>query len=164
MWWATSSTTRPRAGGRARKRDGPRPPGQQQRDGRDGRRARCDGDRWSRDRYVTGLYPTAEAASRAYSGLTTEHGYKADDINVVMSDDTRKRHFGDVTPGTELSGGTKAAEGLGKGSAIGGGIGAALGALFAIGTSIVVPVSDSSSPARSRRLWPVSAPAGPPAG
>src|SRR5687767_11989502 len=77
----------------------------------------------SRDRYVTGLYPTAEAASRAYSGLTTEHGYKAEDINVVMSDETRKRHFGDVTPGRELSGGTKAAEGLGKGSAIGGGIG-----------------------------------------
>ena len=93
----------------------------------------------SRDRYVTGLYPTAEAASRAYSGLTTQHGYKAEDINVVMSDDTRKRHFGDVKPGTELSGGTKAAEGLGKGSAIGGGIGAALGALFAIGTSIVIP-------------------------
>ena len=57
----------------------------------------------------------------------------------MMSDDTRKKYFGDVTPGTELSGGTKAAEGFGKGSAIGGGIGAALGAIFAIGTSIVVP-------------------------
>ena len=97
------------------------------------------GDGRSRDRYVTGLYPTADAASRAYSGLTAEHGYKPEDINVVMSDETRKRHFGDVKPGTELSGGTKAAEGLGKGSAIGGGIGAALGALFAIGTSIVIP-------------------------
>ena len=93
----------------------------------------------SSDRYVTGLYPSAEAASRAYSGLTTEHGYGPEDINVVMSDETRKRHFGDATPGTELSGGTKAAEGLGKGSAIGGGIGAALGALFAIGTSIAIP-------------------------
>lgn len=105
----------------------------------DGVRGATAGSTSSRDRYVTGLYPTPEAASRAYAGLTTEHGYKADDINVVMSDETRKRHFGDVTPGTELSGGTKAAEGLGKGSAIGGGIGAALGALFAIGTSIVIP-------------------------
>jgi uncharacterized protein YjbJ (UPF0337 family) len=92
----------------------------------------------STGRYVTGLY-TPETANRAYEGLTSKHGYKADDISVMMSDDTRKKHFGDVKPGTELSGGTKAAEGLGKGAAIGGGIGAALAAVFAIGTSIVVP-------------------------
>jgi uncharacterized protein YjbJ (UPF0337 family) len=91
------------------------------------------------DRYVTGLYDSPEAASRAYEGLTTKHGYKADDINVVMSDATRKKHWGDVKPGTELSGGTKAAEGLGKGAAIGGGIGAALAAVFAVGTSLVIP-------------------------
>jgi uncharacterized protein YjbJ (UPF0337 family) len=86
-------------------------------------------------RYVTGLYNSPESANRAYEGLTTKHGYKADDISVMMSDATRTKHFGDVTPGTELSGGTKAAEGLGKGAAIG----AALAALFAIGTSIAIP-------------------------
>ena len=91
------------------------------------------------DRYVTGLYNTPESANRAYEGLTSKHGYKSDDISVLMSDDTRTKYFGDVKPGTELSGGTKAAEGLGKGAAIGGGIGAALAALFAIGTSIVIP-------------------------
>lgn len=105
----------------------------------DGVRGATAGQRKPGERYVTALYPTPEAANRAYSGLTTDHGYKADDINVMMSDDTRKRHFGDVKPGTELSGGSKAAEGMGKGGAIGGGIGAALGALFAIGTSIVIP-------------------------
>jgi uncharacterized protein YjbJ (UPF0337 family) len=89
--------------------------------------------------YVTGLYSTPESASRAYEGLTTKHGYRADDINVVMSEDTRRRHFGDATPGTELSHGTKAAEGLGKGAAIGGGIGAALAAVFAVGSSVVIP-------------------------
>jgi uncharacterized protein YjbJ (UPF0337 family) len=89
--------------------------------------------------YVTGLYSSPEAASRAYEGLTTKHGYRADDVSVLMSEDTRKRHFGDVTPGTELSGGTKAAEGLGKGAAIGGGIGAALAAIFAVGSSVVIP-------------------------
>lgn len=95
----------------------------------------------SRDtgRYVTGLYSTPESANRAYEGLTTKHGYRPDDISVMMSDDTRTRHFGDVKPGTELSGGTKAAEGLGKGAAIGGGIGAALAALFAVGTSVAIP-------------------------
>jgi uncharacterized protein YjbJ (UPF0337 family) len=89
--------------------------------------------------YVTGLYSTPEAASRAYEGLTTKHGYKTDDINVVMSEETRKRHFGDVKPGAELSHGSKAAEGLGKGAAIGGGIGAALAAIFAVGSSVVIP-------------------------
>ena len=105
----------------------------------DGVRSVTTGSTVGRDRYVTGLYNTPESASRAYNSLTTDHGYRADDINVLMSDETRKRYFGDVAPGTEFSGGTKAAEGFGKGSAIGGGIGAALGALFAVGTSIIVP-------------------------
>lgn len=89
--------------------------------------------------YVTGLYRTPEAATRAYGDLTSKHAYRAEDIDVLMSDETRKRYFGDATPGTEFSGGTKAAEGLGKGSAIGGGIGAALGALFVVGSSVAIP-------------------------
>jgi uncharacterized protein YjbJ (UPF0337 family) len=89
--------------------------------------------------YVTGLYNTPEAASRAYQDLTTRHGYKSDDVNVLMSEETRKRYYGDVKPGTELAGGTKAAEGMGVGGAIGGGVGAAIAALFAVGTSIAIP-------------------------
>ena len=89
--------------------------------------------------YVTGLYPTPEAAGRAYDGLTTKHGYKPSDINVVMSDETRQRHYGDVKPGAELHHGTKAAEGLGAGAAIGGGIGAVLAAAFVAGSSMIVP-------------------------
>ena len=89
--------------------------------------------------YVSGLYRTPEEATRAYTDLTTKHAYRSDDIDVLMSDDTRKRHFAGSTPGAELSGDTKAAEGLGAGSAIGGGIGAALGALFAVGSSIAIP-------------------------
>ncbi|HET9368905.1 MAG TPA: CsbD family protein, partial [Vicinamibacterales bacterium] len=90
-------------------------------------------------RYVTGLYNSPESAQRAYGSLTTDHGYDAGDIDVLMTDETRSRHFGDAKPGTELDGGTKAAEGFGKGSAIGGGVGAALGALFAVGTSVAIP-------------------------
>jgi uncharacterized protein YjbJ (UPF0337 family) len=105
----------------------------------DGVRGATVDDPATRDRYVTGLYTTPDAAARAFDGLTRDHGYGRDDINVMMSDATRARYFGDVPVGTELSGGTKAAEGFGKGSAIGGGVGAALGAIFAIGTSIVVP-------------------------
>ena len=89
--------------------------------------------------FVIGLYDSPESANRAYQELTSTHGYGADDIDVVMTDETRQRHFGDVKPGTELSGGSKAAKGFGAGSAIGGGVGAALAAIFAVGTSVVVP-------------------------
>src|SRR5687768_12277253 len=82
-------------------------------------------------RFVTGLYDTPETAGKAYNDLTTRHGYKADDISVVMSDDTRKRHFGDVKPGTEFHEGSKAAEGAGIGGGIGMTTGAVIGALVA---------------------------------
>ena len=94
----------------------------------------------TRDRdLVTGLYDSPEHAGRAYHDLTNEHGYKADDISVLMSDETRRRHFGDVKPGTEFKTGSKAAEGAGVGGATGMGVGAALGALLAAATSIVDP-------------------------
>ena len=91
------------------------------------------------DDYVTGLYDSPESANRAYQGLRDTHGYDPADIDVLMTDETRTRHFGDVEAGREFTHGTKAAEGLGKGSAIGGGVGAALAALFAVGTSVVIP-------------------------
>lgn len=93
----------------------------------------------TRDRYVTGLYRTPEEATRAYQGLTTTHRYAPDEVDVLMNDETRRRHFGDVTPGTELREGSRAMEGLGAGGAIGGGVGAALAALFAVGSNVVIP-------------------------
>jgi uncharacterized protein YjbJ (UPF0337 family) len=90
-------------------------------------------------RYVTSAYDTPEHAARAYNDLTTRHGYRADDVSVLMSDDTRRRHFGNVKPGAEFSSGTKAAEGAGIGGATGLGIGAALGALLATATAIAIP-------------------------
>jgi uncharacterized protein YjbJ (UPF0337 family) len=94
---------------------------------------------WSTANLVTGLYETPDAASKAYEALTTRHGYKADDISVVMSDETRKRHFGDVKPGQELKETSKAAEGAGIGGSVGLGVGAALGALVAAATAVVIP-------------------------
>lgn len=94
---------------------------------------------WSRKNLVTGLYDGPESAGKAYQDLTTRHGYKAEDISVVMSDDTRKRHFGNVKPGQEFKEGTKAAEGAGIGGGIGIGVGAALGALVAAATAIAIP-------------------------
>ncbi|RPH63929.1 MAG: hypothetical protein EHM89_02850 [Acidobacteria bacterium] len=85
------------------------------------------------------MYRSPEEVGQAYASLTTKHGYKADDISVMMADETRKKHFGDVKAGTEFSGGSKAAEGFGKGSAIGGGVGAAVAALVAVGSSVAIP-------------------------
>ena len=93
----------------------------------------------SGQRLVTGMYDTPEVAGRAYQDLTSKHGYRAEDISVLMSEDTRKRHFADAKPGEEFKQGTKAAEGAGVGGGIGMGVGAALGAFLAAATSIAIP-------------------------
>ena len=94
---------------------------------------------WSNRNLVTGLYDSPDSAGKAYDDLTTRHGYKPDDISVVMSDATRKRYFGGVKPGQEFKEGSKAAEGAGIGGGIGMGVGAALGALAAAATAIAIP-------------------------
>ena len=85
-------------------------------------------------RMMTGLFRDRESAEGAYRSLSSR-GYGKDDVNLLMSDDTRKKHF---TEGdTEL--GTKAWEDAGKGAAIGGGVGATLAAIAAIGTTLALP-------------------------
>ncbi len=83
---------------------------------------------------LTGMFTDRESTENAYNALH-ERGYTKDDINLVMSDETRKKHFSDE----ESEIGTKAAEGAGAGSAIGGTIGAIAGVIAAIGTSLVIP-------------------------
>ena len=86
---------------------------------------------------VTGLFPDRDSAERAYQSVT-ERGYSNKDVNLVMSDDTRKRYFSaDDSVQTEL--GSKAAEGAGVGGAIGGTLGAIAAAIAAVGTSIAIP-------------------------
>ncbi len=87
-----------------------------------------------RGRMLTGMFSDRESTENAYDTLH-ERGYTKDDINLVMSDETRKNHFSKGE--TEI--GTKAMEGAGTGSAIGGVVGAAVGIIAAIGTSIVIP-------------------------
>ncbi|RDC62384.1 hypothetical protein [Adhaeribacter pallidiroseus] len=87
-------------------------------------------------RMMTGMFRDRASAERAYSSLQSR-GYSKDDVNLVMSDDTRKKHFGDHTPDSDL--GDKALEGAGAGSAIGGTLGAIVGAVAAIGTSVALP-------------------------
>jgi hypothetical protein len=84
---------------------------------------------------VTGLFKDRDSAERAYGSLTSR-GYKQDDVNLLMSEDTRKKDFVDNRE-TEL--GNKALEGAGTGAAIGGTVGATLAAIAAIGTTLALP-------------------------
>ena len=85
---------------------------------------------------VTRMFRDRETTERAYNSLK-ERGYEKDDINLIMSEDTRNRHFSDDAEKTKV--GTKAAEGAVKGSAVGGTLGAIAGAIAGIGTSLVIP-------------------------
>ena len=88
---------------------------------------------------VTGLFKDRDSVERAYKSVSSK-GYGEKDVNIVMSDDTRQRHFAGETTGnatTEL--GNKAAKGAGVGGAVGGTIGAIAAAVAAIGTAVVIP-------------------------
>ncbi|WP_369810983.1 hypothetical protein [Hymenobacter aranciens] len=85
---------------------------------------------------TTGIFRDRSSAEKAYESLSSR-GYTKDDVNLLMSDETRKTHFGDDTVHSDL--GDKAMEGAGVGSAIGGTAGAVIGAIAAIGTSVALP-------------------------
>jgi hypothetical protein len=85
---------------------------------------------------LTGVFRDRDSAERAYNSLR-DRGYGDDDVDVLMSDDTRKTHF--VKDEHDSALGNKALEGAGTGSAIGGTLGAIAGAVAAIGTSLLIP-------------------------
>ena len=88
------------------------------------------------ERVLTGLFRDRDSAERAYQSIS-DRGYGRQDVDVVMSDDTRRRHF--TSDGRETELGTKAAEGAGIGGAIGGSLGAIAAAIAAVGTTIALP-------------------------
>src|SRR5678809_1736500 len=98
--------------------------------------AETSASRTAQSGLVTGLFPDRESAERAY-GSMVERGYGQDDVNLVMSDETRKKHF--AADGRETELGSKALEGAGTGAAIGGTVGATLAAIAAIGTTLALP-------------------------
>jgi hypothetical protein len=98
--------------------------------------AETSGSRTKQSGMVTGLFRDRESAEGAYNSLTAR-GYGQDDINLVMSDETRKKHFTVDDRETEL--GNKALKGAGTGAAVGGAVGATLAAVAAIGTTLALP-------------------------
>ncbi len=88
--------------------------------------------------YLTGSFRDRTSAERAYNRLR-ERGYTDEEINIIMSDDTRSKYFDKDKKEEESEFGSKALEGAGTGSAIGGAVGATAGIIAALGTSLVIP-------------------------
>lgn len=87
---------------------------------------------------LTGMFRDRESSEGAYKSLR-DRGYSDDEINVMMSDETRDKYWGDNNNDTDSELGNKALEGTGAGAAIGGTLGAIIGGIAAIGTSLVIP-------------------------
>ncbi len=99
-----------------------------------GERENAEGQARQANNQVFGSFSDRDSAERAYNSATNR-GYTQQDVNLLMSDDTRNKYFSDTD--TELS--SKAAEGAGSGAMIGGAAGGILGAIAAIGTSVALP-------------------------
>lgn len=87
---------------------------------------------WHGGDILTCMYNDRDSAQRAYESARAR-GYRDDEIHMLMSDETRKRHFG------ELKTGNKSLEGTGVGAMTGGAIGAAVMGFLAAGTTLAIP-------------------------
>jgi hypothetical protein len=86
---------------------------------------------------VTAVFRDRTQANRVYTWLR-DRGYTSDEINVLMSDQTRASYS--TADEEELVGSrSHAAQGVAAGGAIGTAVGATLAAIAAIGTSAIVP-------------------------
>src|SRR5258705_13177404 len=85
----------------------------------------------AKPKLVTGLFKNRVAAEAAVDAIL-KRGYTRDDISVLMSDATRSKEFALQTR-------SHAADGAGIGGAGGGAVGAVLGAMFPVGTTLILP-------------------------
>lgn len=84
----------------------------------------------------TAFFNDRTEAENAYKSAI-DLGYTQDDINILMSDDTRKKYYQSFLVKKEK--GDKSMEGLAIGGALGGTIAGTLGAVAAIGTVVAFP-------------------------
>ncbi len=89
-------------------------------------------------RMVTAVFRDRTQANRVYTWLR-DRGYTSDEINVLMSDQTRASYHHEADAEEMVSSSSHAAEGIATGGAIGTAVGATLAAIAAIGTSVFVP-------------------------
>jgi hypothetical protein len=79
---------------------------------------------------IVGVFPTNEGVEKAFQVLE-KRGYRKDEINIVMSDKTYSDLFQPPIEQMLIEGR--------RGAAIGGVLGATIGALATLGTSILIP-------------------------
>jgi hypothetical protein len=91
------------------------------------------GDWNVRSTLVTALFNDRASAERAYQSVAAR-GYGPDEVDVVMSDQTRESEF--AAPHGPL--GNRALAGAGVGGAIGGAVGAIAAVLASVGTAFVL--------------------------
>ena len=92
----------------------------------------------ARSRTVHGMFRDRDSAERFYGSLSNR-GYGKDDVNLLMSEDTRNKYFAGDKDKADTDLGDKAWEDAGKGAAIGAGTGATIAAIAAIGTTLAIP-------------------------
>lgn len=92
----------------------------------------------SRDPYISGVFSDRESAERAWDSARAR-GYSDDDVDILMTKDTRDRYFTDVDTVKETELGSKAMEGAGTGAAIGGTLGAIVAAVAAGVSTVALP-------------------------
>lgn len=95
--------------------------------------------------FTTELFKTPQEAEKAYQDAL-DAGYEPQDINVVMSEDSRKKYYNSVL----VKEGSKASEGLGIGGVTGAALGGIAGAIAAIWYEL------SHSWFRTRNCWTYS--------
>ncbi|MBV9575715.1 MAG: hypothetical protein JO149_03750 [Gammaproteobacteria bacterium] len=90
----------------------------------------------TKEKIHTGLFSDIHSADAAYQAAL-DRGYKREEINVLMSEDTRNKNYSSTLVKSET--GDKSMEGLALGGALGGTALGIIGAVVALSTTIVVP-------------------------
>lgn len=83
---------------------------------------------------TTKLFKTKDEAEKAYQDAI-DAGYKPQDINVIMSEDSKNKYYNSIL----VKEGSKVGTGAGVGGATGAAIGGTIAAVAAIGTALVIP-------------------------
>lgn len=83
---------------------------------------------------TTEVFKNQQDAEKAYQDAI-DAGYSPKDINVIMSEDSRKRYYDSIL----VKEGSKASDGLAVGGTTGAALGGIVAALAAVGTSLVIP-------------------------
>ena len=86
--------------------------------------------------YTTELFTNRDSAEKAYHSALNK-SYAEKDINVLMSEDSKKKYYDSVL--VERVEGNDALEGVGVGGTIGAAVGGIVAAIAAVGTSLVIP-------------------------